>query len=124
MIVFKHMTLFLFNILSSLFILNTYSNSNKAEYNTKLLKLDHDISSIKKELKECVNKLDNYTKTTDEVSHETDELNSDIHVLKEQIQNIKDQTDNLNTLIDNLKQVSFDKEKEINEFISSHYDVM
>jgi uncharacterized coiled-coil DUF342 family protein len=124
MIVFKHMTLFLFNILSSLFILNTYSNSTKAEYNTKLLKLDDDISSIKKELKECVNKLDNYTKTTDEVSSETDELNSDIHVLKEQIQNIKDQTDNLNTLIENLKQVSFNKEKEINEFISSHYTVM
>jgi len=82
------------------------------------------MNSVKNELKECINKLNNYTKTTDEVINDKDELKGDIDVLKEQIQNINNKTENLTTLIENLKQDSTNKEKEINDFITSHYDIM
>ena len=128
MIVFKHMTLFLFNILSSLFIMNTYNNtitSNiKSEFSTKLQMVDDDIKNLKDDLKECMSMLNSYIKANDEVSIEKDNVNNDIDIIKEQVMNIKNQTDNLNTLIENLKKISHEKENEINEFIKSNYCIM
>lgn len=132
MIVYKHMTLFLFNILSSLFILNTYNNtiiSNvkteiKSDFTTKLQSVDDDIKTLKEDLKDCMDMLNSYIRMNHEVSNDKDDISNDIDIIKEQVINIKNQTDNLNTLIENLKKISIEKEKEIDDFIKTHYSVM
>jgi chromosome segregation ATPase len=112
MILFKQITILLFNTITSLLIINNYYYT---QYEKKVSELNKEIEELKRELNEFSNKINKYDEN--DYPTEYEKITHEINLLKKENERFRIETENL-------KKITQEKESEINEFINENYHIM